>query len=340
MRAPEDSTEVTQLYQEFSDSLRVNSDEEIRRIYRELLRLGRPRAEIVDEVARLAGSGGGSGGLVTEQPTPPPPAEALFDSDRMEQTLAPVGGVLHASKNTCGAVAPTETQGSETGIILRTAEQCASHISPEIQRDLAGDIASSKADPELAFLPRSRFRRVAYALAGVAIAFISALALLTNISTAEKTAPPPTAGNRQETFKAETPKAVMVPADTHVTAQPALPPDKSGHSKDMGASNSLSAAPVVASIGARSGQGPQTPVPPATLPHPNSLGSPNIVLPQMTSTVRTLADIGSKQGARTGGDVAAFMTRGDSLFGNGDLVSARLFYERAANAGSGQAALR
>jgi TPR repeat protein len=132
----------------------------------------------------------------------------------------------------------------------------------------------------------------------------------------------------------------MVPADTHVTAQPALPPDKSGHSKDMSASNSLSAAPVVASIGARSGQGPQTPVPPATLPDPNSLGSPNVVSPQMTSTVRAPADIGSKQGARTGGDVAALMTRGDSLFGNGDLVSARLFYERAANAGSGQAALR
>src|SRR5262249_43104298 len=95
-----------------------------------------------------------------------------------------------------------------------------------------------------------------------------------------------------------------------------------------------------ASIGETSGQEPQTAVPHVTLPHPNSFGSPHIVSPQMTSTVRTLADIGSKQGARTGGDVAAFMTRGDSLFGNGDLVSARLFYERAANAGSGQAALR
>src|SRR5215471_3785102 len=337
MSAPQDSTEVTQLYQEFSDSLRVNNDEEIRRIYRELLRLGRPRAEIVDEVARLAGSGGGSGGLVIEQRTPPP-AEALSESDRMEQTLAPVGSVLHASKNTCGAI--LETQGSETGIILRTAEQCASHISPEIQRDLAGDIASSKADPELAVLPRSRIRRVAYALAGVGIALISALALLTNISTAEKTASPLTAGNRQETSKAETPKAVTEPADTHVTAQPALPPDKSVQTNNMSASNSLSAAPVVASIGARSGQGPQTPLPAATLPDPNSLGSPNIVSPQTTSTVRAPADIGSKQGARPGGDVAALMTRGDSLFGNGDLVSARLFYERAANGGSGQAALR
>jgi TPR repeat protein len=34
------------------------------------------------------------------------------------------------------------------------------------------------------------------------------------------------------------------------------------------------------------------------------------------------------------------LARGDALFGTGDVVSARLFYERAANAGDGRAALR
>jgi TPR repeat protein len=34
------------------------------------------------------------------------------------------------------------------------------------------------------------------------------------------------------------------------------------------------------------------------------------------------------------------MARGDSLFGVGDVTSARLFYERAADAGNGEAALR
>ncbi|TMJ86764.1 MAG: sel1 repeat family protein [Alphaproteobacteria bacterium] len=38
--------------------------------------------------------------------------------------------------------------------------------------------------------------------------------------------------------------------------------------------------------------------------------------------------------------MAALISRGDSLLGTGDFVSARLFYERAANAGSGEAALR
>jgi TPR repeat protein len=34
------------------------------------------------------------------------------------------------------------------------------------------------------------------------------------------------------------------------------------------------------------------------------------------------------------------LSRGDALFGVGDVASARLFYERAADAGNGEAALR
>jgi hypothetical protein len=39
-------------------------------------------------------------------------------------------------------------------------------------------------------------------------------------------------------------------------------------------------------------------------------------------------------------ELAALLARGDMLFSKGDLVAARLFYERAADAGEGQAALR
>ena len=39
-------------------------------------------------------------------------------------------------------------------------------------------------------------------------------------------------------------------------------------------------------------------------------------------------------------DTAALLARGDVLFSKGDVVAARLFYESAANAGQGQAALR
>src|SRR4029077_12304092 len=39
-------------------------------------------------------------------------------------------------------------------------------------------------------------------------------------------------------------------------------------------------------------------------------------------------------------DAPALVVRGDAFFRTGDITSARLFYERAADAGSGQAALR
>ncbi len=39
-------------------------------------------------------------------------------------------------------------------------------------------------------------------------------------------------------------------------------------------------------------------------------------------------------------EIAALLARGDSLLGVGDIASARLLYERAADAGDGRAALR
>jgi len=39
-------------------------------------------------------------------------------------------------------------------------------------------------------------------------------------------------------------------------------------------------------------------------------------------------------------DISLLLTRGDKSFSSGDVVSARLYYGRAANAGDGQAALR
>jgi TPR repeat protein len=42
----------------------------------------------------------------------------------------------------------------------------------------------------------------------------------------------------------------------------------------------------------------------------------------------------------SGVEVQALLARGDALVAKGDIASARLFYERAAEAGDGQAALR
>src|SRR5205807_2187786 len=42
----------------------------------------------------------------------------------------------------------------------------------------------------------------------------------------------------------------------------------------------------------------------------------------------------------TSADVSMLLNRGDSLLSTGDIASGRLFYQRAAEAGNGQAALR
>jgi TPR repeat protein len=38
-------------------------------------------------------------------------------------------------------------------------------------------------------------------------------------------------------------------------------------------------------------------------------------------------------------EIATLIARGDALLSNGDIISARLYYERAANAGDGHAAM-
>jgi TPR repeat protein len=50
--------------------------------------------------------------------------------------------------------------------------------------------------------------------------------------------------------------------------------------------------------------------------------------------------ISPNQQRLTGAEIAALLARGDSLLGAGDIASARLFYERASDAGDGRAALR
>jgi TPR repeat protein len=63
--------------------------------------------------------------------------------------------------------------------------------------------------------------------------------------------------------------------------------------------------------------------------------------PEPISAGYAPAPIAQAAGARLSAqEVAALLTRGDALFSNGDIASARLCYERAAEAGDAQGALR
>jgi len=77
--------------------------------------------------------------------------------------------------------------------------------------------------------------------------------------------------------------------------------------------------------------------PPVASPAPAA----QLAVPKAASRATSLAPARSSAGQGPSlTDIAALITRGDGFLGAGDIASARLFYERAADAGSGSAALR
>jgi hypothetical protein len=74
---------------------------------------------------------------------------------------------------------------------------------------------------------------------------------------------------------------------------------------------------------------------------PSASASPDIPSPATAPTVvAPPAPTPPSEPRESTAETAALLARGDSLFGVGDVSSARLFYERAADAGNGDAALR
>jgi cytoskeletal protein RodZ len=74
---------------------------------------------------------------------------------------------------------------------------------------------------------------------------------------------------------------------------------------------------------------------------PSASASPDIPSPATPPTVvAPPAPTPPSEPRASAAETAALLARGDSLFGVGDVSSARLFYERAADAGNGEAALR
>jgi hypothetical protein len=69
---------------------------------------------------------------------------------------------------------------------------------------------------------------------------------------------------------------------------------------------------------------------------PPDIGAPPGALKPAVSALPTQ----SENSVPPAAEIAALLTRGDVLFRSGDLAAARLFYQRAADAGDGQAAIR
>jgi hypothetical protein len=108
------------------------------------------------------------------------------------------------------------------------------------------------------------------------------------------------------------------PATTEII-QPAEPPER-GFSPPAAVSNAANdPLPVIAPVAVATGSPGAAP----TVQH-------TVRVPKISVALPRLADM----------EIASLLARGDGLLGVGDITSARLFYERASNAGDGRAALR
>jgi len=128
-----------------------------------------------------------------------------------------------------------------------------------------------------------------------------------------------------------------------------LPPAPSAEPRAAVAGSSAPAIDQVPAVAAARVEAPVQPalVPsmttPSATPDPSPTAAAAPVSPQPVPAIAGSASAPSMQSAvarLSAKEVAALLARGDVMFGVGDIASARLFYERAAQGGDAQAALR
>ena len=141
--------------------------------------------------------------------------------------------------------------------------------------------------------------------------------------------------------------AEEAPAEAHKSASssggPAVSPPAAGVIQGAASARptavsvpTTTTADVVSSPGAIAVA--SAPATPPGKPEPNAAMAPALPPPEMTSTVAT-SPRPIEQGF-SASEIAALLERGNALLRSGDVASARLFYERAADAGEAQGAVR
>lgn len=176
------------------------------------------------------------------------------------------------------------------------------------------------------------------------------------IAPSSETKPPSSPALRPNAVaKAPDPKPTVPPTSTKPTPTNAGPRERAP--ADTGtpvpAANAVFPAPSPASAGSPSGAASGTPAAPqseapsaaAKLEPPKgtapAASTSDGALPATPSPPANDSTAAAPAGPHISAEeAAALLSRGDALFGVGDVASARLFYERAAEAGSGEAALR
>jgi hypothetical protein len=141
--------------------------------------------------------------------------------------------------------------------------------------------------------------------------------------------------------RSATVEAVGSGAAVAASATPGSPPEAQGGSP---AELAPTAAPALAGVTQEEAASPAPRTPAVTAPLDGTTTrvaevSPAGTMP--TATVPAPGPISSAASPRLStAEIAALLARGDAMFAVGDITSARLFYERAADAGEGKAAVK
>jgi hypothetical protein len=316
---PPRSSDVERLYAQFSDCFGVKDDEAVRRIYRELLRMGRPRAEILEHAVRLASDSGDFAKFGPDERLSKRKEVETVDRIAEAEIIrdAPADDPL-ANGTTCCFSQPGE---AESRNLVEPAAEYAHGWSPERASEGSPNESTPGRTSGLPLWVQPPSVRLSIAIGGLVVASVIAFVLPPARSTAEK------ASAVQISLRAPpssvSPSSVSAPIPASETARPA-----SSVAEENGPASPLSSNETAANRApeARSAEAQQQ----TAAASPATLGA-------LTPSDVPAALNGSRLSAA---DLELLLTRGDTLFASGDLTSARLFYERAAQAGNGPAALR
>jgi 2-oxoglutarate dehydrogenase E2 component (dihydrolipoamide succinyltransferase) len=336
MATTTDPEEIARLYGELSERILAKDKEGTIEVYYELLRLGRPLAEIMARAERAEDS-------------PPPGAAELAG----EAPAKAAGATLLDEPPTPASVRPEpapERLAERASVILGgrpdgAPDWAINRVASGETSPVPGDTANQLPLSDAASAPPTRslppIARLGFAVCAIVVVVgIGALLLRPAVQNIVAGGSP--AGET----------TVAGGAGTSPSADaPATPPASGAAASDSATRGNSTAEPRPAPAPS-SGTAP----PPAE-PAPSAQPVPEAPQPDTTAAAtepaRTAAPAEPAPAARPGvaaptpatprpaaAEIAALRTRGDGLLGVGDITSARLFYERASDAGDGRAALR
>lgn len=214
------------------------------------------------------------------------------------------------------------------------------HPQNQAETNTTGDLGGTAAAPQPTDLHcapaprRTVFRAVAVAVSVLAIGCVSGLLFLqpSGEKTVTETVPSTAASTATEKLVSGGAESELQPPAKAATVVP------SQGASDLSAVNAAPAAlvPEEALPDLSSTEAPRT----ARIVAPTDSAVPGDASPPVSKSVGATPSTAPTEPPGSTALNSALLARGDALFVTGDVNSARLFYERAANAGHGQAALQ